>query len=240
MDAIYNIDLGIENCPPSCPKEIFDKTVELLHKEGLLGIKQVNKYGEMKKGYDKNCREFRKAFFNVHYRMNMDFSFPEMLEEYKLKSSSEDNLTQEAIKMGESTLEMIAKTDPTIRILPWNIYTSFPICSSLEIMTPAGRQSLHYHTEDGKDFGVTQLWKPKKGNQFYVLDELKRTLGDLLFEEFEIYRTLRIAKGGFHLLQIAKIKSKLRSLKKSSKIYKQFLLNPDNVKRFPSFIKKLC
>ena len=82
METIYNADFGVNNRHPECPKNLYDKTVELLHKGGLLGIKQINKYGEMFEGYDKNCRDFRKAFFDVHYNATEERSFPEIIEQY--------------------------------------------------------------------------------------------------------------------------------------------------------------
>jgi len=239
METIYNVDFGVSNCYPHCPKDLYDKTVELLKEKSLIGIKQVNKYGEMAEGYDRNCRDFRKAFFNVHYRENEERSIPEIIEQYKLTASSEDELAQEAIELGESILEIMAKFDSTIGVTPWNIYSSFPICSSLEIMTPAGRQSLYYHTKDGKDFGIIQLWKPQKENNFYVLDELKRTLGDLSFEEWDISDKLREMRNQFKPIEKIKCMNRSRLLNKASKVYKQFLINPNKVKRFPSFIKHL-
>lgn len=239
METLYNVDLGVNNRHPACPKDLYEKTIELLHEKGLLGIKQINKYGEMGEGYDKNCRDFRKAFFDVHYNATEERSAPEILDHLRLTSSSEDDLAQEVSELGDAALEVIAKTDPSIGVIPWNIYTSFPYISSLEIMTPAGRQSLHYHTEDGRDFGVMQLWKPKKGNQFYVLDELKRTLGDLSMEDFGIWTDITNPEKKLGVIEKLKLRKRSRSLNKASKVYKQFLINPNNVKRFPSFIKSL-
>jgi len=239
METLYNVDLGVNNRPPHCPKDLYDKTVELLKEKSLIGIKQVNKYGEIKNGYDRDCDYFRKAFLDINYNANIESTAPELLEHYKLTASSEDETAQELIELGEVALESIVRADPTAAVLPWNIYTSFPICSSLEIQTPAGRQPLHYHTLDERDFGVIQLWMPKKEDNFYVLDELKRTLGDLSMEEWDISDKLREMQNQFKPIGKIKLMNRFRLLNKASKVYKQFLINPNNVKRFPSFIKRL-
>jgi len=240
MDTIYNLDLGVENCSSDCPPEIYGATVKFMHNMGLLGIKKVNKYGEMEEGYDSDCSAFRKAFFDVHYNANIELSAPEIIEKFKLTTSSENDLAQTLIGWGELTLDMMAEADPSSMVLPWNIYTSLPVCSSFELVTPAGRQSLHYHTTDKRDFGVVQLWKPSRENQFYVLDELKRTLQDISAPMFEEgFSPTKALQEGFHPILAVRNKKRAKNLEKVVTLHKKLLEDPDQVTKFPQFIKKL-
>ena len=239
MRTLYNVDFSLSNSHPECPIEILDQTRSFLEAKGLIGIKHVDQIGEIKDGYDKSCKGMRKAFFDIDYRANMTETMPEMIKHLELTSSAYDETAQESIRMAKASLETLSEADPSSVILPWNIYMSLPLISSTEIMTPAGRQSVHYHTKDRGDFGMIQLWKPEKEESWYSLDVFKNLLFSCSFKSSELSLKRfdpRVNHGFFERMRLNR---QMKALDGSGKLYLKFMNNPDNIKKIPKSIKKL-
>lgn len=239
MKTLYNVDFSLANYHSECPTEIIDQTRNLLEAKGLIGIKHVDQIGEIKDGADKSCRNFRKAFFDIDYCANMTETMPEMIKQLELTSSAYDKSAQEAIQMAKASLEALAKADPSSAILPWNIYMSFPFISSTEIMTPAGRQSVHYHTEDNRDFGMIQLWKPEKEENWYSLDVFKIFLFNCSLKSSELGLKRFDPENHYGFFERRRLNKQKKALDGSTKLYLEFVRNPDGLKEIPTSIRKL-
>lgn len=241
MSTIYNLDLFVSDRHTSCQEEIYERTVELLKKSGLIGIKKVNHYGLVEEGYDKTCKTFRRGLLDIFCSNESQETMPEILERLEkrlpLLSGEEYLKANELVSLGKSMLQFVSKQDPSSSILPWGIYRNLPICRSLEINTPAGRQSVHYHTEDNINCGVIQLYKPRKEKDWYDWDALKNFLFDA-----SLMRTLSLVddiNADKNFLQRWKARRESKLLKRASQLSLEIIANPDCIDMIPEFIKKM-
>ncbi len=239
MVTKYNVDFYINACHPNCPRDIYEKTGEVLREEGLIGVKHVNHFGRVFDGYDKSCETFRRGLLDIFYSDDVEETIPEMLEKLKLVSSGDDRLAQDTIESAEGLLEIMAMVDPCSVILPWNVYRKFPICDSLEINTPAGRQPVHYHTQDNIHYGVIQLWKPRKETCWYDFDVLKYLLFDASLMSLDISIALEDANKKHGFFGKRRLKKDEAVLRRVGKLYLQLSKNPDSIKKIPNFVKKI-
>lgn len=217
MKTLYNIDLGVANRNSDCPRDLFEKTKKILEKNELLGIKRATQIGELKRGYDRSCKVFRKAFFNIHYNINETRTTLEILNKLE-KIAKEDyyNSLKDMTQTLKGMLEFAYVEDPSSTILPFNICSEFPVIRSMEIATPCGRQRTLYLTKDNTNQGVLQLWKPEKEKNWYDY---------LIFKNF--------------LKKSLKDKNMRNIHQEISRLHKKFTTSIDSIKEIPSTIKKL-
>lgn len=235
MVTIYNADFYVEDRHKSCPENIYEASVEILRNAGLIGVKHVNHYGLVRGGYDKKCEVFRRGLMNIFYS-DSEESMPETLEGFEkrlpLMSGKQYELASEKVLLGKEMMKFMSKHEPCSVVLPWGLYRTMSICPSLEINTPAGVQSIHYHMRDNSNFGIVQFYKPKKEKDWYDWDIFKGLLFDASIGGFlSLFET---PKGFF---KKRRHKKKRRLIDKASKLCKEIMINPDSIDKIPAFAK---
>jgi len=239
MPTKYNLNLSMEKSPEDAPPELYNQTCELYQRLGLLGKKHANHFGRIFNGYDDDGDLVRIGRWEVNYRENMTFSSVEMLEQSELKTSGDDELGMEINEHARGILSFLGRFDPTALILPWNIYASFPLISSMELQTPLGRQSMHAHTEDKNniDFGVIQFWKPQKDKHFYSFDILK----NYLFDAFLVGSDLsdKLCEEKLRFFQRLSVSKRAGLLRRAGDLYEKLMMDPDSVKKLPGFVRDI-
>jgi hypothetical protein len=246
MVILFNASLEVEDFKGQCPRIVYDTTKNFIEEKGLVGMFNINHYGLIKRGCDISCNQERSGKFFIHYKepndnLTMREHFENDYFKPRLDHSEDKELSQEILEKRKKLLEEIEKRRPLSRILSEADFLGSDIPQSIGINTPAGRQSLHYHMNDNMHFGVMQLFRPKKEDDYYCLDILKDYIFDLemykakIDDELISNRDLAFHKRSLYHLQ----KQAIKRSRCSYLFDHLFLSRFDEVKRIPFLLKHL-
>jgi hypothetical protein len=172
---IYNIECVIaEGTEKLMPRSIYDASVSVIEKAGLLGKHHVTEKGYFLKGFA-DVKESHVAGFDIFYRAGLgDATAMDICQKIKSQSNyTSGTVAEERADIAEICGELISK-DPLASALPWNIYSQLPSIVSRTISTPAGIQNIHYHLNSGIP---VRLFKPKYEACFFDIDVLSNYFG---------------------------------------------------------------
>lgn len=225
METKYNLKATVEKHKDHVPRELYDRTVELYHSEGLLGEKRVENTGRLLDGHDKSCNVYVIGEFDLHYIEPSDETMREMLEKAELTTSGFDNVGQKALELGSFIVDSLERVDPPSQVLSYSDYNSFPICPNMELSTPLGRQSLHMHTDGYGIESIIQLWRPNKERQWYDWDTFKKVLDNALLEEMDLISE-KVTIPKHNVIKRLVLERKRKKLSKLSRLAAKVRRNP--------------
>jgi len=231
MPTKYNISLMIEP-NKGMPNLVYEVTLEIFRRAGLVGKKHVNHFGRIFQGYDFSCSNSKTGVFNIFYRKECNLTIREMLDRFKLTASGFDELAQETIGMTETVCDSLERADPSMKVLPWKFVGDYPLIKSMELETPAGSQSTHVHAEGSGE--IIQFFKPRRDNFWYDSDTLKNYLFDAAMESSDLtFRQIDSSNLSWlnRLLLQARAAKRRRELAPLVALYRRFSENPDLVDR---------
>ena len=177
---LYSIETTVD--PESrkyMPDNVFEASVAVLEKEGLLGEHHVTEKGYFLPGLA-DTERMRRGVFDIFYRSGEERNVREFAEDLEREANiRNDPVLEKAAEHATATADLLNKFDP-LSYLPLEIYTNLPRIQSMEIVTPAGIQSVHLHCE-GEDnvWGIVRLIRPKKESYWFDFD----VVYDRLFDE---------------------------------------------------------
>ena len=192
-----------------------------------MGELHINDFGRVFQGHDKSCGVFREGYFDISfkdYRKLNGMNMREILDLNKLRTSGFDENKMKLLNLEEDIVDILENCDPLAE-LPLEIYSNLPRISSMEIMTPAGRQSLHVHTKDRQNFGIIQFLKPKRDRFWYDRD----TLRDYLFDRLLDYDIFPLGDNKL-LNKIKRIIARV-NYKRNNKLWNQLMKNTDSINK---------
>ncbi len=166
--TLYNVDLDVRPNSSGMPKLVYNRSVVCFKNAGLLGEKHVLENGLLVDGFDPKCDVMQEGKFRIFYRQDNGESIRDIVQRAKLRTSGFNDAMQEVIKHGEYAVDELERIDP-LSTLPWNTYMQMPYIESMELVTPAGIQTMHAHTKDD----LIRFWKPNKEDVRYDLSTLK-------------------------------------------------------------------
>lgn len=244
MTTLYNIELVIpETERKYVPEKLFQKSVEQIRSQGLLGEKHVNHYGKLCKGFDDSCLVIKNGEMNLFYRRGNE-TIGEMISTARIKASGFDEDMQEAIGLAEDAEEILGKIDPLATAMPWRQYSELPSIESRELQTACGRQSVHFHCDNGD---YIRLWRPKKERNWYDLDVIiNNTVEAVLRERFVPPFDTLCEKQNQNIYQrlanlVKEMEHDLKEIKykKEEELCDKLLRNPDQIEKIPFWLKLL-
>ena len=176
MKTLYNIELKVER-----PKDITDSQykgcVKAFYNAGLLGKKHIKENGVVKEGFDEKVDLVHHAHFDIFLRDNTGPNMDQITEKLKMKSLFMLGEKYKELQSITSVLEFVNENffgnDPGYYIQAATTYMA-PTITTMSIMTPVGKQSLHCHYDNNPDF--LRFWKPKWGWKTYDWDVFKDNL----------------------------------------------------------------
>ena len=199
---VRNLDCVIkENTSKYMPQEIYNASVKVIEKTGILGPHYITEKGYFLEGIAKDLPQ-EKAYFDIFYHQEKR-TMKELNEDIQWQANldpTKNNMI--AAEMSEFTTKILTKYDPLAGLLPLGEYRQLPQIISMEISTPAGIQNVHFHVKD--DLHI-RLFKPKKEKYWFDFDVIKDyafdqaiesvgTLKSIMYrgkkDYFEYYKTM--------------------------------------------------
>lgn len=200
----YNLEICPAPRASNVPEMLYNLGVKAFEKAGFNGKKHIDITGRMHDCFDNSCKTIKKGSYDIFYHSNINESMGEMCERAGITASGFDDEKMKAVEMGKEASKILEKHDALVS-LPWSIYRQMPLIENMEINTPAGIQSLHVHTEEGK---IIQFIKPEKEKDFYDYDTLKNYLFDSLYKFIEsrfFFRNAGKARRLFRLYEMLRM-----------------------------------
>lgn len=244
MKTLYNLETSVNQYPPkNCDIDMFIATLKCYEEQGLISKFHVKETGLMKEGFDSSCENIINGEFELNYdapRKTME----EFIQHAKLTTSGFDDLKMECLAMGELVSEILKKSkhydsekDLYEHLMgstpPLNIY-------SFHLSTPLGWQSAHLHHDQGRGFGIIQLWKPEEHGKWCDGDQFKNYIVGKTFESYDFTTIFDLPNTQPLLIRRLKVmwsdflnRSKKKECELCKKLFDEYSKNPDNIFNFP-------
>jgi len=160
------------------PEEIYVRSAEILKENRILGMHHLTEKGYFLEGDAKGVPKTI-ARFNIFYRAGCgDKTAKELSEDISTKANLNPGTVSEELEdLAHGTAELLVEADPVAGFLPWETYSQTYLIESMEVLTPAGLQYVHFHCDNGR---YIRLFKPKKERYWFDIDQVKY----YIFKEF--------------------------------------------------------